>query len=338
MEISKEHFVKEGVVVLKNILSSTQTAVMVETMNQKILACAQALNCNVSDYLRNVSRWLHPSPLTHPVYPVVEEILKPFLEAFMGETLRLSKVNIISKSAYARESIPCHQDIAYSPERPYAFSLWLALQPVGLEDGVLECLPGSHQGPIHPAVDFWKPDFFDAMYHSALWQEGSIALPVEAGDGILFDARLWHGSAPSTSSHNRFALVSRWGPLHYRPSFDIPPKVPAFFGMWTCAKQTIDLLQQGLYDFFGLTVEADLDLCLRLWADCLKMTVNFPFDIDKMQVQQALKDLWILNQASERHHGGDAQGLVYARLWHCFLKALHDGYTKGHLSRKEIIH
>ncbi|WP_409014043.1 phytanoyl-CoA dioxygenase family protein [Arsenophonus sp.] len=41
--------------------------------------------------------------------------------------------------------IPYHQDISYSRDDPYEFSLWLALQDVNLSDGVLEFLPYSQK-------------------------------------------------------------------------------------------------------------------------------------------------------------------------------------------------
>ena len=42
--------------------------------------------------------------------------------------------------------------------------------------------------------------------------------------------------------------------------------------------------------------------------------------------------LWILHQANERHGGGDAQGVVYARLWQLLLKPLQKRLKQHHVA------
>ncbi|WP_425385297.1 phytanoyl-CoA dioxygenase family protein [Wolbachia endosymbiont (group B) of Schoenobius gigantella] len=36
------------------------------------------------------------------------------------------------------------------------------------------------------------------------------SLPISAGDAIVFDLRLWHGSDKNIDAKDRFAYVTRW--------------------------------------------------------------------------------------------------------------------------------
>lgn len=324
MKNLKVDFEKNGFCILKNSLPSEQLEAIYQNLLTDIAKCAHELNCSLEDYLRAVSRWVDPSPITQSLRSFVETTLKEIVSDFMGEEVKLSKFNIISKSAYANGVIPCHQDIAYSKADPYEFSLWLPLQTVSIEEGSLEFLPKSHVQKIEPPVDFWTPDFVDQMFLSSDWQKNHVVVPVQLGDMIAFDARIWHRSAKNTSGLNRFALVSRWTRHTYCPPHNIPDKVPAKFGMWTCGSLTALLLQRGLLSCFQMEKKADLSLCIPLWQQKLNQDVALPFLIDVFRAQKALQDLRILHEASQLHNGGDAQGVIYANAWHHFLSALFE--------------
>ena len=324
MKSLKADFERNGFCVLKNAVPSEQLAAIYQNTLRDISKCAHELNCSLEDYLRSASRWVHPSPVTQRLRPFVVTTLKEIASRFIGEEVKLSKFNIISKSAHANGVIPCHQDIAYSKADPYEFSLWLPLQTVTIEEGPLEFLPKSHLESIEPAVDFWGPDFVDQMFLSAHWQQNHRIVPVQIGDMIAFDARTWHRSAKNASGLNRFALVSRWTRHTYCPPDRIPDKVPAPFGMWTCGSLTASLLQRGLLNCFQIEKEADLAICISLWKEKLNQGATLPFLIDVSEAQKALKDLMILHQASELHNGGDAQGVIYANAWRHFLSILSE--------------
>ncbi len=322
MKTAKKYFQEYGFWVLNKVYPRKQIKSVCQRIMIDIKKCANELNCSLEDYLTNVSRWLNPSPITASIDQLVETSLKQIASDFIGEEVNLSKFSIISKSAYANTPVPCHQDIAYSKEAPYEFSLWLPLDKVTLEGGVLQLLPGSHLSEIEPAVDFWQPDFIDNMYLSPYWQQNFISLPVRAGDAIVFDSRIWHRSAANRSGRNRFAIVTRWSQINYSPSCKIPEKIPANFGMWTCGALTESILRQGLSECFQLKITSDLENYIRLWQEKLNKVKQLPFLIEVEQAQQALNNLWILHKAVQLHNGGDAQGVVYSNLWRSLLEPL----------------
>lgn len=323
MEDKRKIFEEQGYTVLRNVGWNDLIHSIYSDILLSIEKCAIELKCSTEDYLSSVSRWVHPSPIiTDSVLLFVDNWVKKIAGDFMGKPVTLSKINIISKSAYSTLAIPCHQDIAYSKENPYQFSIWLALQNVSLADGPLEFLPRSHLEKIEPAIDFWEPNFIDKMALSSKWQKNFRSVPVRAGDAILFDSRIWHRSADNKSNQNRFALVTRWSQIGYPSPSEIPEKIPAKFGMWTCGELTRSLLQRGLYCYDQENVVGSLTTLIQRWQRKLKDSKGLPFMVDLSKAQKALGNLLVLQKASEIHNGGDAQGIVYPELWRHFLAPL----------------
>ncbi|MGP1925040.1 MAG: phytanoyl-CoA dioxygenase family protein [Arsenophonus sp. NEOnobi-MAG3] len=323
MQLKRSIFEETGMVVLNNAINHELILFINKIVTFWINTYAKELGCNIGDYLKSVSRWAHPSLMIDQLYPLIETPFMDIARVFIGTSVRLHKINIISKSAYADSSIPCHQDISYSREDPYEFSLWLALQDVNLSDGVLEFLRYSQKDKIEPAVDFWSPEFIDQKQQSDKWQKNLIKVPVKMGDAIAFDSRIWHRSAQNTSGKNRFALVTRWSRSNNPLFLDIPERIPAYFGMWTCAKVTESLLKKGLEKLSQQAVCTDFTTIIKLWQKQLTYQKKLPFYINTNQTKKALKLVSILNYAATYHNGGDAQGKIYAHLWYNLLRPIN---------------
>jgi ectoine hydroxylase-related dioxygenase (phytanoyl-CoA dioxygenase family) len=328
METIQEAFSEKGVSIVPKLFSRYQVEVLSQNIFKSIHCCAKDLGCNTAYYLRNVSRWVDPSPVTQSIHNWVKIFISEILSEIMGQSVELDRMNVISKTPYAHHCIPCHQDIAYSRDHPYEFSLWCALHDVTENDGVMEFLPYSQHEKIAPAIDFWQPNFIDKVALSPAWKKGFINLPVQAGDAILFDSRIWHRSADSYSNNFRFAIVTRWRRSNYQPPTYIPEKIPAYFGMWNCGQLTETLLQKGLEACFGYPLMADLSTYIDTWKNKLKQPEKIPFPLDLKQAEASLNDLRILNQAAALHNGGDAQGIVYPNIWAHLLEPLSKWLNK----------
>ncbi|WMY94681.1 MAG: phytanoyl-CoA dioxygenase family protein (plasmid) [Arsenophonus sp.] len=315
MESKRNTFKKTGIIVLNQAISKELIFFINKKINFSIETYANELNYDAKDYLKVVSRWAFPCEMIKIFLHSIKLQLINIASEFIGMPVRLHKINIISKSAYSDLPIPCHQDIAYSENDPYEFSLWLALQDVNIYDGVLEFLPCSHNNKIEPAVDFWAPDFIDKKQNSNEWKKYSIKVPVKAGDIIIFDSKIWHRSDKNISGKYRFALVTRWSRISYKSSINIPKKIPAHFGMWTCSKITQSLLKKGLEKLFNKTVTNELNKIINIWQTTLIAKKKLPFDLDINQAKKSLQEILILNYAAIHHNGGDAQGIIYSHLW-----------------------
>lgn len=100
-----------------------------------------------------------------------------------------------------------HQDAPYFPIAPVneTVGVWIALDRATLENGCMQVVPGSHrQGPVaHVQGDTgWRLD--DAA--SARAQAAAVAIPVEPGSALLFDANLLHFTDANRSPARRRAV------------------------------------------------------------------------------------------------------------------------------------
>jgi len=103
-----------------------------------------------------------------------------------------------------------HQDWSYVEEdTERAFIVWVALDDVSaeLDNGPLRLIPGSHLWPggLRGAntIEWYVP------YRPHL-DEHTATIPMRAGEGLILDSRIVHGSAPNRSSSPRIAATCRY--------------------------------------------------------------------------------------------------------------------------------
>jgi ectoine hydroxylase-related dioxygenase (phytanoyl-CoA dioxygenase family) len=311
-------FQEKGYVVAQGILNASMAKELKERIKSQIGDCAQQLGYTTKDYLSAVSRWVAPSPVTSPVDLYTLNTLEQAAQSFAGKPVQLKKMNVICKNAHCTGSIAYHQDICYSPEEPYEFSIWLALDDVPLSSAPLEVIPSSHLLPLKPAIDFWSPHYEE----DPSLKPSALKLPVKAGDAIFFDSRLWHGSGNNKAPSSRYALVTRWVSEGWGANQSIPTIEPDFFGMWTCGAMTEKLLSQGLKILYNISISNFIKL-IDTWTQIIQEN-TLPFVINVGSTLESFKNLKILHLAHKYHHGGDAIGIVYKSLWHTLLAPLEE--------------
>lgn len=107
---------------------------------------------------------------------------------------------------------PWHQDHAYFnlPLDTPIVGVWIALGRVTPANGAMVVLPGGHKEG--PRLHFQRRDFqlCDAEVDQ---MEPRVAVRMEAGDVLLFDGKLPHGTPTNTTDEKRWGLQ-----LHYIPS------------------------------------------------------------------------------------------------------------------------
>lgn len=309
----KEAFETLGYTVLKGCVENELITKAKQTLIKNVEKFADDLDVNVEWYLGSVSRWGNSSLITKKLRLLLNCALSKSLYHFFQEKVNPVKWNVICKNAHNTRPVPFHQDICYSPHQPYQFSAWLALDDVDEQSGPLIVQTKSHTEPLQPAVDFWS------LLYTPVNKPHTRVL-AQKGDLILFDSRLWHGSAPATKKTDRFAFVSRWSCQSYEPPKDIPGIQKAPFGMWTCQEVTQNILMQGGTLLIQQTPWDFVDL-LELWATYLRQQ-EVPFKISVEKAVLSLERLKTLHLAHLKHDGGDASGTLYKDLWQNLLKEL----------------
>ena len=322
-----QKFHEEGYAVVKRVLSKKTAVDLRQIIELKIDSCAKQLGCLREDYLTSVSRWVDPSPVTAGVSRVVLEKLRQAAQKLIKKPAHLKKMNVICKNAHCTGAVPYHQDISYSPQDPYEFSMWVALNDISGDSSPLEVIPESHLLPLKPAVDFWSPHYEPDTSLKLRAKK----LILEAGDAVFFDSRLWHGSGKNKDLSSRYALASRWSSEDWKFKQLIPAIDPNFFGLWTSGKMTEDLLAEGLSVLFKRS-EADFIKLLDVWMQYLQES-SLPFLVDVSSALASFKDLKILHLAHTHHNGGDAVGTVYRNIWEKFLSPLKDYVSEIEMKR-----
>lgn len=311
-------FQNDGYFILKEGLSKNIATELREAIDLKIDICSHHLACSREEYLSAVSRWVDPSVVTSAVTPQILESLINIAQSFINKPVQLKKMNIICKNAHCAGSIAYHQDITYTLQDPYQFSMWIALNDVSIEMAPLEVIPGSHLQPLKPAVDFWSPHYKP----NPSLQLQAAKLVVETGDAIIFDSRLWHGSGENKLLASRYALVTRWVCEGWQYNQPIPALEPHFFGMWTSGKMTEDILSKGLAILFNKSASDFVEL-LDTWMQIIQERL-LPFQTNVGSSIESFKKLKLLHLAHKNHNGGDSTGNVYKTLWYNFLSPLED--------------
>ena len=104
----------------------------------------------------------------------------------------------------ARTDVPWHQDSGYGRlEPPLDLTVWIALDDCTIDNGCLWVLPRSERRGLqaHDAVKGLRGVAVD---------EPGIALPMQAGDAVLFGGLLLHRSLPNVTDRARVALYLRY--------------------------------------------------------------------------------------------------------------------------------
>jgi hypothetical protein len=115
--------------------------------------------------------------------------------------------HMIFKPAGDGRDVPWHQDEAYWDQprtRAHSLSVWIPLDPVGVEGGCLQFLPGSHQGDVlrHRPQPNGEPIVLD---DPSVDLGAAVACPLPAGGASFHHCRTLHYSAPNRSGVQRRA-------------------------------------------------------------------------------------------------------------------------------------
>ncbi len=117
----------------------------------------------------------------------------------------------IVKGARPSGPVEPHQDLTYTDERRYrTIIVWAPLQDVGPENGALHVIPGSHRwtSGIRAAGTTTAPT---DEHRSSLWDQ-AVPLQLSAGQAVLYDAGLIHGSSANDSPSPRPVLAAALAP------------------------------------------------------------------------------------------------------------------------------
>lgn len=150
----------------------------------------------------------------------VEEILKYFLNDKWYKAIPQDQPNYILRHLGARssnEELPLHIDsfIPYKGEECLAMQVAIMLEDSTFEKGCTIIIPGTHQSGKYADNNHNGPPQL---------------LEAKAGDVLIWDSRLWHGTTKNKTEGTRWAIIGTYTRWFIKQMFDIPKNVP--YDIW----------------------------------------------------------------------------------------------------------
>ena len=132
-------------------------------------------------------------------------------EDVIGPNLLLWDGAFIIKEPHDDRFISWHQDLTYWGVEPAegVVSVWLALSPVGPENGGMRVIPGSHAQDILPHADTFEADNLlsrGQTIAAEIDEDSAVDMRLAPGQMSLHHGRVVHGSNPSHSDERRIGL------------------------------------------------------------------------------------------------------------------------------------
>ena len=120
-------------------------------------------------------------------------------------------MGLIKPPRIGREK-PWHQDMAYFnvPIDTTIAGVWLAFDPVDVDNGCMMMQPGSHRQGPH--VHFRRRDW--QICDADVARDAAVAIPMQPGDALIFHGLIHHGTPANRTDRRRRAVQ-----YHYRPFF-----------------------------------------------------------------------------------------------------------------------
>ncbi len=147
---------------------------------------------------------------------ILQEILVHFLNDKWFKQIEKGEPNYILRSFIARSSnreMPLHIDsfVPYEGDHVFIMQFSIILQDQSRENGCTIVVPKSHHAGEYATQDFHKT-----------------ALPIEskAGDVVIWDSRLWHGTTANTSDDTRWAIIGTFCRWWMKQHWNIPKTLP----------------------------------------------------------------------------------------------------------------
>lgn len=147
------------------------------------------------------------SQARHEIHSEIARIIKQRLELYFKDYYTPICI-LYSKRADGVNDTDWHTDptLSLNQQLEPVYTIWCPVIDIDERNGVLQVVPGSHR-LVNKLVSPCFDDFSPTASRSAILNKHRKSFSLKAGQGILFDARLVHGSLPNFSDRERDCIV-----------------------------------------------------------------------------------------------------------------------------------
>lgn len=134
----------------------------------------------------------------------------------IGEDIILWGTTVFGKPARTGKATPWHQDGQYWPIRPLAScSAWIAIDDVGVDNGCMRVIPGSHRGSSilkHHTNTAGDLTLNQELDDDQFDESAAVDIILKPGQMSFHDINMVHGSRRNASARRRAGYVLRFMP------------------------------------------------------------------------------------------------------------------------------
>jgi phytanoyl-CoA hydroxylase len=190
---------KEGYVIIKNLIDSS-TLEQLRNLTQQIIEFGEQVKEEPFQqyYLphRTDQGALYDLFQRHPEFQDVakNKVITSTIAELVGEDVMLYENSLVYKPKNRSNAVPWHQDFISRPNEPRKYIAWFALDKVMIENGAMKIVPGSHKLGFLPWYRVKGETHHDRLDTSKVELDKAIFAELEAGDVLIFNQLLVHGS------------------------------------------------------------------------------------------------------------------------------------------------
>ena len=222
-----DELTKNGYVILRSFFSKKTISEVLDGYKKNLDYCLNLLGSNSKnsdinkkyDLLNEKDKKLkaksydlskyHPSLLRLATDRKIEKLIN----SIFGETHFLDYPQIRVDDNKNSFLLPMHQEI-YGQMSNKLLTLWCPLTDVSKYNGTLVLIPGSHKnGLLKHTFYKIKNKKYHGIEKKILKKKKIVSLNLKAGDAVLFDPYLIHGSGKNNSKKIRWTFVSRYNAI-----------------------------------------------------------------------------------------------------------------------------
>jgi ectoine hydroxylase-related dioxygenase (phytanoyl-CoA dioxygenase family) len=144
--------------------------------------------------------------------------LLDLVEPLVGPNIVLWTVHCFHKEPKTGPRTPWHQDARYWIMEPIVTaSIWLALEPVTVENGCMQVIPGTHTGQIYQHqrrldVEHVRTGLNQEIIEGEIDLDRSVNIELRTGECSIHHSHIVHGANANESGLARNGLVLRYMP------------------------------------------------------------------------------------------------------------------------------
>jgi hypothetical protein len=163
------------------------------------------------------SIWSEDTEYRKKIDANLKRILMPPLSKHLDD-IKAVFTNFMVKNSGENTALVLHQDWSFVDEPEFdSATIWCPLVDVNRLNGTLQVIPRSHL-----LENYVRGRFFDAPFRQvdeATLQKQLIDVPLKAGEALIINSRLIHGSPPNLSGKQRLVasvvVAPEEAPLHH---------------------------------------------------------------------------------------------------------------------------